>query len=257
MDNERIDWQTRTLYKYRAINARTFSLLVNREVYFARSDKLNDPYDCQVSVIAAIDEAIAQTRDQISNNVAERLERLKKLSEVLANLEGETRKVGVLSLSKDNLNVLMWSHYADEHRGLCIGFRFSPEITQIHEMNRIIGTNPCHYCKSNPFADFFEEFVKAEELIPWKEFWQAILSIGMVSKSMWWQPENEVRVLRTEPGLVRFRPEELVEVIFGMRIGEQYKKTIRNILSADDWIHVKYSQITKSSKGFDLALEDA
>ncbi len=257
MSNERIDWQTKTLYKYRAINAHTLALLVNREVYFASPDKLNDPYDCQVSVIAAIDAAIAQTRDRISHNVTEKLERLKKLSAVLTKLEEDTRRVGVLSLSEDNLNVLMWSHYADEHRGLCIGFRFSPEITEYHEENRIIGTTACHYCGNNPFADFFVQFVKAVELVPWGEFWPAILSIGMASKSEWWRPENEVRVLRTAPGFVLFRPEELVQVVFGMRMDERARKTIRNILSSDDWAHVKYSQVTKSPEGFDLALGDA
>lgn len=257
MNTETVDWQTRQLYKYRGLNANTLALLVNREVYFSGPDRLNDPYDCQVSVTAAIDAAIAQAGQETSRKVLDKLERLRKLSEVLTKMERDTREVGVLSLSQDNLNVLMWSDYADGHGGLCLGFRFSPKIIEYHEENKIIGTTACHYCRNNPFSDFFVEFAQADELVPWEEFWLAIISVGMAAKSEAWRHENEVRILRTEPGFVSFQPEELTEVIFGMRMDQRARNTVMRILSGGDWAHLKYRQVVKPAEGFGLALVDA
>jgi len=256
MDTEIENWQTRKLYKYRVFDVYTTALLVNREVYFAARDQLNDPYDCQISVTAAINAAIFQTEQETVQKIVAKLERLKKLSEVLRKMERDTQKIGVLSLSQENLNAPMWSHYADEHKGLCLGFRFSTKITEYDKENKIIGTTACHYCRNNPFSDFFIEFAQADDLIPWDEFWPAIISLGMASKFEAWQHENEVRVLRTEPGFVSFQPEELTEVIFGMRMDQRARSTVRRLLSGGDWTHLKYRQVVKPDAGFGLALVD-
>jgi len=254
VDAEKIDWKVRTLYKYRAFDANTLALLVNREVYFADPARLNDPYDCQVSVTAAIDAAIVEVNKETGKNIRGKLEKVKKLSDILAKMEADTRSVGVLSLTQDPLNALMWSHYADEHRGICIGFRLSPAITEYNEVNMIIGTSECHYCSSNPFLDFFLEFVQSEDLMTWSDFWPSILSLGMVSKAEPWRHENEVRVLRKDPGAVLFQHHDLLEIIFGMRTDERARKTIKNILSGGNWSHVKYRQVVRDQGSFGLDL---
>jgi hypothetical protein len=38
------------------------------------------------------------------------------------------QKWGALCLSKDWNNPLLWSHYADKHRGLCLGFETGPKV---------------------------------------------------------------------------------------------------------------------------------
>lgn len=38
-----------------------------------------------------------------------------------------TKKYGMISFSKDYKNPLMWGHYADRHRGVCLGFEASVE----------------------------------------------------------------------------------------------------------------------------------
>lgn len=256
MDAEKIDWKERTLYKYRALDAYTLALLVNQEVNFADPAKLNDPYDCHISVTAAIDAAIVEVNKETGKNILDKLEKMKKLSDILAKMEADTRSVGVLSLTQNPLNSLMWSHYADEHRGLCIGFRFSPTITEYNEMNKIIGTSECHYCSKNPFLDFFLEFVQSEDLMPWSDFWLSIFSLGMISKAEPWRHENEVRILRKDPGAVPFQPHDLSEIIFGMRTDDRARKTIKNILSSANWSHVKYRQVASDQGAFGLDLVD-
>ncbi|HGY1053520.1 TPA: DUF2971 domain-containing protein, partial [Aeromonas salmonicida subsp. pectinolytica] len=36
--------------------------------------------------------------------------------------ESCTNATRFVSLSRNNTNILMWSHYADSHKGFCIGF---------------------------------------------------------------------------------------------------------------------------------------
>jgi hypothetical protein len=44
--------------------------------------------------------------------------------------DGLTKKYGMVSFSADYRNPLMWGHYADRHRGVCLGFE-APEDTLI------------------------------------------------------------------------------------------------------------------------------
>ncbi len=44
------------------------------------------------------------------------------LDEPLDNFKRGIEKLGILSLASSNNNLLMWSHYASEHKGMCLGF---------------------------------------------------------------------------------------------------------------------------------------
>lgn len=39
-------------YKYRSVNQQTLEMLINREVYFASPDQLNDPLDAKIDINA-------------------------------------------------------------------------------------------------------------------------------------------------------------------------------------------------------------
>lgn len=46
----------------------------------------------------------------------------KFLSQITARLQNSINNVGVLSLSANDCNILLWSHYAAGHTGLCLKF---------------------------------------------------------------------------------------------------------------------------------------
>jgi DUF2971 family protein len=48
-----------------------------------------------------------------------------EVHQFLANLADE--KWGALCLSSERNNPLLWSHYADKHKGLCLGFEIGPD----------------------------------------------------------------------------------------------------------------------------------
>jgi hypothetical protein len=49
----------KTLYRYRKFNGNLISMFINRELYFAIPETLNDPYDCQLPIIESINYLIS------------------------------------------------------------------------------------------------------------------------------------------------------------------------------------------------------
>lgn len=83
---------------------------------------LNDPFDAKPT-IEAIRRKVAFMVDQYGEG-AGYLSDTELLShrDTVEYLEDELNKYGIISLTEDPHNLLMWSHYADEHRGIVVGY---------------------------------------------------------------------------------------------------------------------------------------
>lgn len=85
-----------TLYKFQSFSVNSLSSLSENYLYFANPDQLNDSFDV----------------------ASESLEKQFK------NLKLNKNDFKLCSLSQINDNKLMWSHYTQEHTGICIGYKF-------------------------------------------------------------------------------------------------------------------------------------
>jgi hypothetical protein len=132
------------LYKYQSFSMNALSSLANNYLYFASPDQLNDPFD-----VAS-----------------------KSLEKQFDNLELNKEEFKLCSLSKINDNKLMWSHYTNEHTGICIGYKFL-------YLPSYVGKSEVGYKNTN-----LEE----------KNIFQNILDYWIV-KSEDWEYEQEVRLL--------------------------------------------------------------
>lgn len=249
------DTETR-LYKYRAYSARALEMLIRQELYFAAPRSLNDPYDCRINVRESLSGAIQRAQDSGNQEFRQKLEVLRKIENVYERIDADLAGLGVLSLAKSADNVLMWSHYAENHTGFCAGFQLSEKFTTHKNDEQIIGASDVSYADSNPFIDYFEEIAASGSKTEWEDFWQSLFSMGMVVKSQHWQYEQEVRVLRKMPGIVTFMAAELTEIVFGLAMPQQRRETLRKILSGPEWRHVRFREVFRSN-GFMLLLRDA
>lgn len=134
-------------------------------------------------------------------------------------------KMGMVCFSKCKDNILMWSHYADGHRGFCL------------EFDRLLLQEKCNALvedikyKLPTFTDFMKN-INEINYIPSKI---------LLSKSGHWEYEQEVRmiiflgsdmqVLGLRGRFMSFPPEALTGVIFGCLMTDEDKTTIRNMLS--------------------------
>lgn len=85
-------------------------------------EELNDPFECSLS--DTIEHIIDVFVERVNNP------KLKEIDisdnnditreEVARFIFGAQRGIGVISFSETNRNLLMWAHYANNHRGICI-----------------------------------------------------------------------------------------------------------------------------------------
>lgn len=120
------------VYKYRKINKNFWKLLKHQQLYFANPSEFNDPFDCRLRLNWKCDpeEINKWLRKYVGNRAEELINYFKQneydpkvISEFQEPLLEQMGKTFILSLSEINDNILMWSHYANYHKGVCLGFK--------------------------------------------------------------------------------------------------------------------------------------
>lgn len=202
------------------------------EIYFAAPTELNDPYDCQLALdITGTDrEWIEHVRSSLK---MQNDRKKKKLSFMDRHREaknyvdkGDHRKLdgkefakmtntfGVACFSGFMDSQLMWAHYANNHRGICLIYR--PTLDDYGLINRAIEVE---YQKEYPMV----------RLVDFNKLQETTVNRLLLTKSKDWSYETEYRLLLPFGAnkLVKHAPQALVGVVLGARI------------SPDDLIDVK------------------
>ncbi|MBW3779679.1 DUF2971 domain-containing protein [Aeromonas veronii] len=97
-----------TFYKY--YNCFVESLILNPTIKLASPIKLNDPFEKTIS-----NDIIKQFRESTDNK--------RNLYEVKRECEEYLHTSGVISLTENPRSLLMWAHYGNDHKGICIGYK--------------------------------------------------------------------------------------------------------------------------------------
>jgi len=131
------------LYKYRSVNEYSLKNLAENTVWLNTPDEFNDPFDSAFSCTSQEEKIIKATQDWFEKtNYPIELrgiyESIVKLSINLKNnnFSNEMKQnVGVYCLTTVNDSILMWSHYADYHKGFCLGYDTSRFTEKMHTNN--------------------------------------------------------------------------------------------------------------------------
>lgn len=229
------------LYKYRAIphhksepirkklRRPLVRLLLHNELWMAPTVSFNDPFDGRAGYdilergdklralmnaharrLAVEDGGSADVR--ISEEAVLYPERLLRILEV--HHEKMRNTLGICALTTDAHNPLMWSHYSDEHRGICVQFDVSRDL-------RNLFGHPVEYSNTFPvIRDLFRPTADRADLLPF------------LRKSEHWSYEKEWRLV--DPHHVReprvFLPEALTAVLFGLRTPKEDKEYVLRLL---------------------------
>ena len=241
------------LYKYRSVSERSLKMLKEGKYHSAPAYSFNDPLDCSVAPIyelPPIEKIIAhqakvlQDNDGISFQEAVQKSQIiktlpqKKLEEILQKLRDSIQNIlrceyGVLSLSAKNDNILMWSHYADYHRGFCIEFKRSPG-------NPLGASQPVQYVKEYPCINYFDD-------LPGNIAKRIILT-----KADDWSYEEEWRGIHKADTQVRYTEDMITGIIFGLRIPYRHKRAIYQIFESNK--HMIFYQAELVPRKFILAI---
>ena len=225
------------IVRYRTINDRLMESIKNNTLYLNDPNKFNDPFDC-VSMIneddftrvvlgKIFDEA---TRTGINPNTPDAILKFNKQIETMKSLvatsKEEIKQVGIACFCETTHNTLMWSHYADSHRGICLVYKKS-EIEDFAKANNNFIFKKVDYIKSlkshNHF-DFISNKLDIKSLLHLK---------GDV-----WEYENEWRLISTTCSERNIKSPQLHAVIFGYKTTDDNIVKIYEILG-DDFIYFK------------------
>ena len=195
-----LDYQDNSFYKYRSLEnfERFLDIIVKKRLYGAVYSELNDPMEGRFDHKNVEKEELSKIFDQLKRT-----------------------RICSLLLKQDNQELpddfLMWSHYANSHKGCCI------EITLTGQHNTNWRIIPVTYNNELP---------KVEQ-----DTSETINNIVSVKNTMW-DSENEVRAVRQYKSKETFNSNSpfyhvnIIAVYFGMKISAEKAKFYSKIIKS-------------------------
>lgn len=198
------------------------TIIVDSNLWLSSPLDFNDPFDCRTHFLT---EKISVVQKERFNKLASILKNSNEeiLDEKAVNSAENyaTKRVaelilhnlGVTCFTKNPRNLLMWSHYAKHHTGICYQFEV---VRDLAIFPRAVSVE---YSKYYPSLQFFD--MKPDEAA------KAILS-----KFEDWQYEKEMRIVAVDGSrqLLSFRPKALTGIILGSCIDIESKKALDKII---------------------------
>ncbi|MCK4357316.1 MAG: DUF2971 domain-containing protein [Candidatus Cloacimonetes bacterium] len=243
------------IYKYMPINEYTFKNLLNNQILFSSPKDFNDPFDCKMFKIAKPSrknledyfKKLNKTSEQINNITNDYYknpeDNLKHAQETVKK-DVEDYSIACFSCTKEN--ILMWSHYSDNHKGICLTFdSLNLFKKSLHIDKTILNVLRVKYVPDYPEINYFIPNKFKEEVYNMFKY-----------KYNFWDKEKEVRFISEKRGLISFNKEALLEINFGCKLEEDdpddNRKKIIELVELYNYPNVKFLQATKCEDKFGL-----
>lgn len=206
--------------------------IINSSIYAAKPESLNDPFDCQIDFEFELKSAVLNAMNH--GNVT--LQTALNSPAFIDNWRNILSSCGVVSFSQDGAdhktieNILMWTHYADEHKGVCLEYSVSDEYIKNNWIsdnaeNPLVICRPVNY-KSELSLNCLGNIFKNE-----REFISALLGDYLTTKTTLCGYEREGRIIFTRNGAVALPRQALIAVRFGLKSPDEHVSLIKRILS--------------------------
>lgn len=211
-----------TFYKYFNTSSYHLDGLEKGYIFLSPPNSFNDPFDCSTSLIDF------STRSKGFNSEA-----VRRFKEHLGN-------IGICCFSRINDSILMWSHYADSHRGFCVEFSMDPnEPADIH---------PLDVC-------YQEDFVK---LNFHRDPDNSIVNM-IYTKSIHWQYEEELRILDNnltdiEKRKKYFNSKKIKSIFLGINCEEEVISRVKQLVK-QKYTRAKLYQACRDIDSFSISFK--
>ena len=197
------------LFSFRRFSQHSLSDLINNEITVCRPQKMNDPFDSIYTLWVEHYDEFCKEKNHV---------------DPFTNSFDYFR---IRSFVKDSMrkhpynNILMWSHYADEHKGFCVEYHFS---------NKFVFSS-----LNNKIAMRFHSINYTDKTVVLDNRLTSV--VGFYTKQKCWEYENEERLLTYIPGIesdIAHVPLDensyIRSVYFGFRCPRNDRETIMRIL---------------------------
>lgn len=202
------------LYKFCSLESKRHlqyvrNIIVNRELFFSDPATFNDPYDCNIGL----------------------------------HLRVHLKTCGVLCFSTSNCDmILMFSHYADRHRGVCLQFEIDDDDT------------------NDEISPFFGRRVDYQKKIPIFNS-SNDAHTTLLTKYKKWKYEQEYRIFKVvksdDERIMKYKLGQLKGAIFGLHISTDDSLLVRHWFELGNHDNVFFKQSQLSEDGFAINFIDA
>lgn len=223
------------LYKYQAINEYTLDNLKNNQIYFNNAGSFNDPYEGNfnfkiendgakeklIKLVTKINDT--EYQEKIASKGSSEIENaIKFIEQEYVNdfLKGNIR---ISCFSSINDSVLMWAHYSNNHKGICVEYNFKSE-----------GFNDVHEVKYIP--DVYTLLLSDDDLKNPESLQKRGYEL-IVNKYNIWSYEHEYRIF-SDSVTENYCDNEISAIYFGIETSLDDVFKIMRLLKAND--HIKY-----------------
>jgi len=223
----------RFLYKYQKYFIETKDkinytkrIIRDNEFYYPIRSELNDPFEFRFSIYEG-------------SNLVKGANESKEFEKEIFN------NFGILSLTTKKDDIIMFSHYADKHTGICLEFDTTKDE---------------NIFKEKPFEVNYRESVPSFQLKSFihekgnPKFIEPIFSTKYCS----WHYEKEWRILyhvssKNDHRIEKYRPEALTGIIFGCESDDEIKNEIKEIVKFKNHKIILYQAYRKKEAyGLDI-----
>lgn len=222
------------LYKYQSINKYSLSGIAKGELFYCSPARLNDPFEFRVSFPPCSEEYLTEFFPEV---LGKHDDATNEVMQVLYEMLQKTISTfGVLSLSKLPASPIMWSHYADEHKGMCLEFDYTGSSETGIDVT---------YSNHLPVLSD-----------PKKKLWSVANALQfMMTKHADWVYEKEVRFVRVDGEASRPYGEDLklTSISFGARTIKDDECLVRALVKSAD---VQFFRAILSSEDFTVHFEE-
>jgi hypothetical protein len=237
-----------TLFKYSRINKNFIKSLSGNYVFCASLENLNDPFDCRVDIKKSAGNAISEL-DGEKKLTLEFF--LKSFDNSLTLIQEKLSSVAVCSFSKDPEHTLLWSHYADDHKGVCVAYEI-PEAF-LNDPSKIIGIDSVDY-GVDPLKKWFINNIP-EERLNIDGFINELVKKVLFVKGKVWEYESEIRIIRELEGPFQLEKRHIKQICFGLNTPDSDIKLVKSLVEGIGH-SVDYYKIVRGNGDFSISTSE-
>lgn len=202
------------VFKYRGILDRDLLTLASDEIFLARIETLNDPFEAKIIVHGEefqLGQLITSALSQPYSNAVAAADQ--ESASALKNFLDQSKSWGVYSLSKTPEDELMWAHYGDSHRGFCIEYNLDELLAFSLSEEAIIDVV---YSVDPPTITI------TDLLHPNRN--SSLVRKILGTKSLSWKHEEEIRIISGAHGSRKIDYRSVKGIYFGARSDSSFRE---------------------------------
>lgn len=176
-------------YKYKSVEnmEHLLDIIVHNRFYLPSVKDLNDPMEGLYTILNRYAGSSYYSGTPVRNNI----------------FEDELSKYGILSLTTESDNIVMWSHYANNFNGVCIGIKSDNLLEKVKQVNY------------SGIEDEEKGLSLEENTVN-----------ALLKKHPGWSYENEWRIIEKGNKYLNLKEGDITKIIIGYNVSETVRDNI-------------------------------